>query len=397
MKLSVVIVNYNVRHYITQCLYSVRRAIEGMDADVYVVDNHSQDDSVEYIRRHFPDVHLIESNHNLGFAKANNIAIRRSTAEYVLMLNPDTIVGENTFRDAVRFMDEHPQSGAIGVRMLKCDGGDAMESRRGRPTPMTAFYKMCGLCAKFPMSHRFGKYYMSYLPWDTPQKIEVISGAFCMMRKKALDITGLVDEDFFMYGEDIDLSCRILDAGFENWYVPTKILHYKGESTKKSSFRYVHVFYEAMLIYFRKHYGHISFFISIPIKLAIFVKAFIALIEMQIDLVRKSLGFVSKGSSEVPEYVFIGSKEMLDKCRRLASEKGLTSQFFEGNAGTLPHGHQQLDGIANGRRKNIVYDTASYTYEQILEIFSEKPDPRMSIGLYHGETNTIVTQYEIYE
>ena len=214
MKLSVVIVNYNVRHYITQCLYSVRRAIEGIDADVYVVDNHSQDDSVEYIRNNFPDVHLIESNHNLGFAKANNIAIRRSKAEYVLMLNPDTIVGENTFRECIKFMDEHPQSGGLAVRMLRCDGGDAMESRRGRPTPMTAFYKMCGLCARFPKSHRFGKYYMSYLPWDSPQKIEVISGAFCMMRKKTLDKVGLVDEDFFMYGEDIDLSCRILYGGF---------------------------------------------------------------------------------------------------------------------------------------------------------------------------------------
>ena len=397
MKLSVIIVNYNVRHYITQCLYSVQRAIEGLDADVYVVDNHSQDDSVEYLRKHFPDINIIESNHNLGFAKANNIAIRRSKAEYVLMLNPDTIVGENTFRECIKFMDEHPQSGGLGVRMLKCDGGDAMESRRGRPTPMTAFYKMCGLCAKFPMSHRFGKYYMSYLPWDTPQQIEVISGAFCMMRKKTLDMTGLVDEDFFMYGEDIDMSCRILDAGFQNWYLPTKILHYKGESTHKSSFRYVHVFYEAMLIYFRKHYGNISFFISIPIKLAIFVKAFLALIEMQADMIRKSLGFVSKKNGDNPSYIFIGKKGMLDRCRTLASEKGLTSQFFEGDSTSLPHGHQQLNDIKGGKNNYIVYDTDAYSYEQILEIFSEKPNPTMSIGLYHGSTNTIITQNEIFE
>ncbi len=397
MKLSIIIVNYNVRHYITQCLYSVQRAIRGIDADVYVVDNHSQDDSVDYIRKNFPDVKLIESNHNLGFAKANNIAIRRSTAEYVLMLNPDTIVGENTFRECIKFMDEHPQSGGLGVRMLKCDGGDAMESRRGRPTPMTAFYKMCGLCAKFPKSHRFGKYYMSYLPWETPQKIEVISGAFCMMRKKTLDITGLVDEDFFMYGEDIDMSCRILDAGYDNWYLPTKILHYKGESTHKSSFRYVHVFYEAMLIYFRKHYGHISFFISIPIKLAIFVKAFFALIEMQTDLIRKSLGFVSKNKRENPLYVFVGRKEMLDKCRILASEKGLTSQFFEGDSTSLPHGHHQIKEITGAKSKYIVYDTEAYSYEEILNIFSEKPDHTTSIGLYHGSTNTIITQNEIFE
>ena len=240
---------------------------------------------------------------------------------------------------------------------------------------------------------------MSYLPWDTPQKIEVISGAFCMMRKAALDKTGLVDEDFFMYGEDIDLSCRLLDAGYQNWYFPTKILHYKGESTQKSSFRYVHVFYEAMLIYFRKHYGHISFFISIPIKLAIFVKAFIALIEMQIDLVRKNLGFVSKTKNEPPCYIFVGRKGMLDKCRQLASEKGLSSQFFEGDSTTLPHGHQQLGsfGTEGCKRKYVVYDTDAYTYEQILEIFSEKSCPNVSIGLYHGSTNTIITQNEIFE
>ena len=147
---------------------------------------------------------------------------------------------------------------------MQCaDGLLAPESRRGRPSPMTAFYKMCGLCAMFPHS-RFGRYYMGGMSWSEAGRIDVVSGAFCMMRRSALDRVGLLDEDFFMYGEDIDLSCRIADAGYENWYIPAHILHYKGESSHQSSFRYVHVFYNAMLIFFRKHYGSVSHLVALP-------------------------------------------------------------------------------------------------------------------------------------
>src|SRR5574344_1884533 len=156
-----------------------------------------------------------------------------------------------------------------------------------------AFYKMMGLCCRFPQHRSFGHYYMGYLPWDKPAKIEVVSGAFCMIRREALLKVGLLDEDFFMYGEDIDLSYRILKGGYQNYYLPVDILHYKGESTQKSSFRYVHVFYEAMLIFFRKHYSGMSWLISLPIKAAIYAKATLALFQMQIDRARKSLGFIT--------------------------------------------------------------------------------------------------------
>ena len=274
MKLSVIIVSYNVRLLLEACLQSVEKALKGIDGEIFVVDNHSSDDSVTYLEPRFPDVHFIANKENLGFARANNQAIRQSQAEYVLLLNPDTVVYENTLRDSLAFLDAHPEAGGVGVRMLTRDGDPAPESRRAVPTPWIAFLKMIGFSSK---------YYMSHLPWDQPGQIEVISGAYCMLRHKALDQIGLLDEDFFMYGEDIDLSYRLLKGGWQNWYLPLDIIHYKGESTQKSSFRYVHVFYQAMLIFFRKHYGHLSFLLSLPIQAAIYFRAFMALMYMLAD------------------------------------------------------------------------------------------------------------------
>ena len=275
-KLTVVIVNYNVKDYAGQCLCSLRRALAGIDAQVVVVDNHSRDGSVEYLSREFPEVTVIAGRHNLGFARANNLAIADTASEYVLLLNPDTIVGETTLHEALGFMDAHADAGSLGVRMLQADGSDARESRRGLPRPVVAFYKMVGLCSRFPHSRRFARYYMGHLPWDAPACIEVVSGAFCLLRREAIDRVGLLDEDFFMYGEDIDLSYRLLKGGYHNYYLPAKILHYKGESTQHSSFRYVHVFYGAMLIFFRKHYGGMSRLLALPIKTAIYLKASLA-------------------------------------------------------------------------------------------------------------------------
>ena len=271
MKLSVVIVSYNVRLLLEECLKSVEKAMTGIDGEIFVVDNRSSDDSVAYLEPRFPDVHFIPNKENVGFARANNMAIRLSQAEYVLLLNPDTVVYENTIRESVAFMDSHPEAGGVGVRMLTREGTPAPESRRAVPTPWVAFLKMIGFSRK---------YYMSHLPWDQPGKIEVISGAYCMLRHKALNQVGLLDEDFFMYGEDIDLSYRLLKGGWQNWYLPLDIIHYKGESTQKSSFRYVHVFYQAMLIFFRKHYGNLSVLLSLPIQAAIYIRAFMALVNL---------------------------------------------------------------------------------------------------------------------
>lgn len=276
MKLSVIIVNYNVRPYLTACLDSVQRALEGIESEVFVVDNHSDDDSVEVVSRDYAWVHLINNRDNLGFSKANNIAIRQAQGEYILLLNPDTVVAEDTLKGVIDFMEQHPKAGGAGVRMHNADGTLAPESRRAIPTPFVAARKMLGFTKR---------YYMSNLSWDAPAQIEVVSGAFMLLRHKAIYEVGMLDEDFFMYGEDIDLSYRLLQGGWQNWYLPYDIVHYKGQSTSKSDFRYVHVFYQAMLIFFRKHYSHLSFFFSLPVKVAIYFRASLALV----DIVRKKL------------------------------------------------------------------------------------------------------------
>lgn len=276
MKLSVVIVSYNVRSFLTACLDSVQRALEGIESEVFVVDNHSSDDSVEAIARDYTWVHLINNKDNLGFSKATNIAIRESKGEYILLLNPDTIVAPETLQGVLQFMDKHPEAGGAGVRMHNADGSLAPESRRAIPTPFVAARKMLGLTKR---------YYMSHLSWEEPAQIEVVSGAFMLLRRKAIQEVGLLDEDFFMYGEDIDLSYRLLKDGWQNWFLPFDIVHYKGQSTRKSDFRYVHIFYQAMLIFFRKHYSHLSFFFALPVKIAIYFRALLALV----DIIRQKL------------------------------------------------------------------------------------------------------------
>ena len=280
MKLSIVIVNYNVEHFLEQCLFSVRKAVANIEAEVFVVDNNSVDGSLKMLAEKFPEVKVIANKDNVGFSRANNQAIRVSTGEYVLLLNPDTVVEDDTFTKTIAFMDSHPDAGGLGVKMVDGKGRFLPESKRGLPTPATAFYKMFGLAKLFPHSKRFARYYLGHLDNDEINEVEILSGAFMLMRRETLDKCGLLDETFFMYGEDIDLSYRIILAGYKNYYYPkTRIIHYKGESTKKTSVNYVLVFYKAMEIFVKKHFANdgaktYSFFINI----AIYLKAFLALL-----------------------------------------------------------------------------------------------------------------------
>ena len=400
LKLSVIIVNYNVKYYLDQCIRSVLRAFEEMNtpAEIIVVDNHSADGSVDYLEQRYPQklypmVRFVRSAHNLGFARANNIAIRQSRGEYVLLLNPDTIVGEDALKASVDFMDVHEDAGAVGVRMLGAQGRRAMESRRGLPTPMVSFFKMLGFCNRWPHHRLFGKYYMGYLPWDEPSQIEVVSGAYCMLRRKALDEVGLLDEDFFMYGEDIDLSYRVLKGGYHNYYLPVDILHYKGESTQKSSFRYVHVFYEAMLIFFRKHYSGMTFLLSLPIKTAIYAKALMALVGMLSDRMRKSLGFFAPSSEGAQHYVFVGSQEMQDACRDIARRLGLDAEFHDSEV-------QEDKSEATWSEKNdnvLVLDADSMSYADMLKRMSRLSDMNVNVtlGTYSNVIGKIITDREI--
>ena len=261
-----------------QCLRSVRKALKSRSvgtAEVFVVDNNSVDGSVGMIKNKFPEIKLIENKKNTGFAFANNQAIKQAQGEYILLLNPDTVVEEDTFEKVLKFMDTHPDGGGLGVYMLDGKGNFLPESKRGLPTPSVAFYKIFGLSKLFPTSKIFGKYHLGYLDKNKINEVEILSGAFMLLRKTALDKVGLLDEQFFMYGEDIDLSYRIIKAGYKNYYFPeTKIIHYKGESTKKSSVNYVFVFYKAMVIFAQKHFSnqHAKSF-SLLINIAIYLRA----------------------------------------------------------------------------------------------------------------------------
>jgi GT2 family glycosyltransferase len=278
MELSVIIVNYNVQHFLEQCLHSVLKASKNVSTEIFVVDNNSVDGSVQLIPEKFPEINFIANNENVGFSKANNQAIKKAKGKYILLLNPDTVVEEDTFEKAIAFMESHPEAGGLGVKMIDGKGNFLPESKRGLPTPWVAFYKMFGLSGLFPKSKKFGKYHLSCLDENKIHEVDVLAGAFMLLRKSVLDEIGLLDETFFMYGEDIDLSYRITLAGFKNYYFPeTTIIHYKGESTKKGSLNYVKVFYNAMNIFARKHFpggkaGIFSFFIH----LAIYFRAFIS-------------------------------------------------------------------------------------------------------------------------
>ena len=285
MDLSVIVVNYNVEHFLAQCLTSVSRAVadaerHGYRCEVVVVDNRSVDGSCAMVRQRFPGVQLMALEENVGFARANNLAIRTTTGRYVLLLNPDTVVQEDTFRVTCAFADAHPRLGGCGVPMYDGNGRYLPESKRGLPTPWAACCKITGVYRLAPGSKRLNRYYMGHLLRNQDAEIEILSGAFMWMRREALDQVGLLDEAYFMYGEDIDLSWRLIQGGWENHYFAgTRIIHYKGASTKKGSLNYVLVFYRAMGIFARTHFaGREARLLLLAIHAAIWVRAALAVL-----------------------------------------------------------------------------------------------------------------------
>lgn len=277
--IGIVIVSYNVRHFLERCLQSIDNACKSpLKVEIWVVDNASVDGTARMVQEHFSHVHFIGNENNVGFSTANNQAIRQMDSKYVLLLNPDTIIEEDTLMKCFNFMEQHPAAGVMGVRMIDGAGKFLPESKRSVPNLWNSFCKLFFLSDMFPESRRFSGYNLGYLPEMETNKIEVLCGAFMFIRAETLTKVGLLDEDFFMYGEDIDLSYRILQGGYEVWYFPqTTILHYKGESTKKGSFNYIKTFYGAMQIYVDKHYGKgdAGIFAKV-IKLAVAIRGLIS-------------------------------------------------------------------------------------------------------------------------
>ena len=255
MQLSVIIVNYNVKNLLRDCLLSVQKAAHSIDTEIIVVDNTSNDGSVEMLKAEFKDVKLIANTQNLGFSKANNQGIAQAQGKYILLLNPDTLINKNTFEDCLNFSKQTNNCGGIGVQTLDANNQFLKESKRGFPTPWASLCRLSFLNKLFPNSALLNGYYLGHLSNDENHQVEVLAGAFIWIKKSIIDEIGGLDETYFMYGEDIDFSYRIQQAGYHNYFLGTvTILHYKGESTDKYSFKHIKYFYDAMKIFSKKHY-----------------------------------------------------------------------------------------------------------------------------------------------
>lgn len=320
--LSIIIVNYNVRDFLHHALVSLQKAMKGIRGEIIVVDNASDDGSLEMVRRRFANVHLIASKTNLGFARANNLGLKRARGKFLLLINPDTIVQEDTLRVMLKFFAENPDVGLAGCKILNPDGSFQLACRRSFPRPWVALTKMTGLSALFPRSRFFGKYNLTYLNPDETYELDAVSGSFMMLRREAYERVGGLDEDFFMYGEDLDWCYRIQQSGWKNYYVhTTQIIHYKGESTKRSDLNEIRTFYQAMHLFVSKHLSSSRIFtflirsaISLSSRLAMF-KAFVrplTVATVDVLLVNLSLliaeliwfGSVSRLPSEATPIVF---------------------------------------------------------------------------------------------
>ena len=384
---SVIIVSYKVRCYIEQCLNSVLRSVP--DAQILVVDNKSDDGSVEFLRERFPQAEVIANDYNAGFGKANNIALAKATGRYVLFLNPDTVVAERTVPGCVDYMDAHPEVGAVGVRMQDGDGRFALESRRSLPTPSVSFWHMIGFGRMFPRSKVFARYHLTYLDPAQDCPIEVISGAYMFVRKEVLDRIGGFDEAFFMYGEDIDLSYRIIQAGYVNHYLPLPILHYKGESTIKTSYRYAKVFYDAMLIFFNKHFKSYSGLFALLVRIVVGVKKMSTYVLQNIWARRRVFADYTERCLYVGRAGSFGAVSEL-----ISSSSVLTEpQFVEGsgNIDSALNGHMGPDIDA------VLFDTDVFSFDEILDWMYARASEgkRYTMGLYSEKAGKLITEAEV--
>ncbi len=364
MKLSAIIVNYNVARFCEQTVRALLASDAAAETEIFVVDNASTDDSLACLHHSFPEelypqVHILDAGENLGFGRANNLAAKQAQGEYILFLNPDTLPAEDTTQQMLDFADAHPDMGALGVSMINEDGTFAPESRRGLPTPWTAFCKMSGLTALFPKSRRFGHYYMAYLPNDRAHQTEVVSGACMMVRN---DGRGeWFDPDFFMYGEDVDLSYRLMLEGKHNYYMPAGLLHYKGESTNKTGYRYAHVFYGAMLIFLRKHFPRYAFWLRPVIGCAILCKALSSKLHAWWIDFRNSLR-PQKLEDRNLRYLYLGTHT--EEVQRAASTLPVSLDVVKTTHAEKPEGHTSMDLTGY---YGVVYDLEDFPRKAIIE------------------------------
>ena len=376
MTLSIIIISYNVKYFLEQCLCSVTAAVSEFEVEIIVIDNCSSDDSIAYLQPHFPQVKYIQNKTNEGFAKANNRALQQASGDYILFLNPDTILAEDTLTSCVSFFQNHKNAGAVGVRMIDGSGAFLPESKRSFPSPMVSFYKLVGLSSLFSSSQYFGRYALGYLSETEVHKVDVIAGAFMMIPKKVLDITGGFDEQFFMYAEDIDLSYRIQKSGYHNYYLGNiTIVHFKGESTKKGSFNYVQAFYNAMLLFVKKWYrGGSAWFLRQGLQIGITTRGLLSV---------AALPFVKKKTTKpvVFEEIFLlGNTEDTARAKKIVERSYPKTNITE---------HRNLSGLSPFfKYKMVVFCTGNLSYKNSIGLMLQM---RASSYKWFGKsTNSIV-------
>ncbi|HRO44901.1 glycosyltransferase family 2 protein [Agriterribacter sp.] len=384
--LSVIIVNYNVKYFLEQCLFSVYKAGQHIAMEVIVVDNFSSDGSRAYLEPAFPEATFYWNKENLGFAKACNLGLKHAKGEYILFLNPDTIVGEDCFERCIDFLRSHTQSGALGVRMIDESGSFLKESKRAFPSPAASFFKLSGLAGLFPRSGFFAKYYLGNLDEFQTHEADVIAGAFMMIKKNILDITGGFDEAFFMYGEDIDLSYRIQKQGYKNYYYPgVTILHFKGKSTPQKNIRYVRMFYGAMRVFVNKHYGKRKAGVyNFCIQTAIWLRGAIAHL---LYLVQNNVNAIKKRNLESAlEVLIIGEEERYNQVLTVMND---TNSRKTRRIGILP-GEQNVtknlstikDILKRHHIRNIVVCEGEQSFAEIIKLTGLLDSRGVRIGIH---------------
>ena len=294
MKLSIIIVNYNVKHFLKNLIDSIFKASIKYEYEIIVVDNASSDGCVEEIKTNYPDIKLIANKENIGFGAANNQALKIATGEFIVLINPDSIVNQNTFEKLLDFFSMHPQAGMVGCKVLNPDGSLQLACRRSFPGLWTSFTKVTGLSSLFPKSKLFAKYNLTYLDENEINEVDAVSGAFMMFPREVYNKIGGFDPDFFMYGEDLDLCYRIQKAGYKVYYVPTtEVIHYKGESTKRSSIDETMIFYDAMKIFVKKHFSNF-FLVELILRPAIFIRKMLAFLNVyRLPIISALIDFIT--------------------------------------------------------------------------------------------------------
>ena len=395
MLLSIIIVNYNVKYFVEQCLHAVLNATKNIDAEIIMVDNNSTDGSNNYLKNKFANVSFIWSPENTGFSKANNIALEHATGKYILFLNPDTIIAADCLEKCVSFFDSKYDIGALGVRMIDGAGKYLKESKRGFPSPLTSFFKLSGLAAVFPNSRLFARYYLGHLPENENNYIDVLAGAFMMVKKEILDIIGGFDEAFFMYGEDIDLSYRIQKAGYKNYYfTETTIIHFKGESTKRNTVKYVQIFYGAMSFFVKKHYrGTGATFYTFFINIAIGLKAITHVIKKLFSF--KSNVNTTNASSPLCT-IIVASEEDALQVNNIINEAGAKLKILGRVDPTLKVSNNSLGNynqlqqvIRQHKIDNIIFCIRELTVKETIECLQNIKLP-VSYNFHFAGSSSIV-------